>query len=305
VFARDRYSDGGAATLNANYGRLLALRLLIGSHRQGASRVNGDDKERGRQNSQVLPLLVFVGIVLIFLPTWRDAIAGGGEEQVCDVSADYALGVEDYAEAIRLHREIVRKNPNNALAHYHLGFAEGMIGNTAAEFEEYLRAEVLGLRQWDLFLNMGLAQLEQGDLDAATHSLRKAVLLGKKHPEAHFNLALVDERRGRLAEAEHETLAALELCPEQADARDLLGVIYAEEGKTVCASQTWRALLRDVPDYAPARANLLILESRNIPSLGKRAAVKLPSQAAAVQAGDDDSSPSWAGGEKNESPRPK
>ncbi len=50
------------------------------------------------------------------------ASAAEGEQQVCDVRADYALGVEDYTEAIRLHAEVLRMHPENALAHYHLGF---------------------------------------------------------------------------------------------------------------------------------------------------------------------------------------
>ena len=213
--------------------------------------------------SRVKPGLVVAAILLISSPICRQTTANGAEAQVCDVSADYFLGVEDYADAIRIHREILRKNPDNALAHYHLGFAEGMIGNRATEIDEYRRAEVLGLRTWDLFLNQGLAELEGGDIDAATDSLRMAVVLGEEHPEAHFNLALVQERRGMLVDAERETKASLRLSPGQADARNLLGVIYAREGKTVRASQTWHDLIRDVPSYQAARANLSILGSQN------------------------------------------
>jgi tetratricopeptide (TPR) repeat protein len=212
---------------------------------------------------QVKPGLVVAAILLISLPICRPANASGAEAQVCDVSADYSLGLEDYADAIRIHREILRKNPDNALAHYHLGFAEGMIGNRATEIDEYRRAEVLGLRTWDLFLNQGLAELERGDIDAATDSLRVAVVLREEHPEAHFNLALAEERRGMLVDAERETKASLRLSPGQADARNLLGVIYAREGKTVRASQTWHELIRDVPSYKAARANLSILGSKN------------------------------------------
>lgn len=159
------------------------------------------------------------------------AIAGGAEQQICDVGADYSLGIEGYSEAIRRHVEIVRKQPNNALAHYHLGFALGMVGDRTAEVKEYQRAEALGLRSWDLFLNLGLAQLESDDLEAATDSLRRAVHLGEDRYESHFNLALVEESRGMLADAESEALASLRLNREQADARNLLGVIYAQEGK--------------------------------------------------------------------------
>src|SRR3984957_5954795 len=159
----------------------------------------------------------------------RNAAAGGGEQQVCDVRSDYALGVEDYSEAIRLHTEVVREHPDDALAHYHLGFAQGMMGNRTVEVREYQRAAALGLRNWDLFLNLGLAQLGNGDLDAATDSLRQAVFLGENHSESHFNLALVYERRRMLADAEREMLASLRLNPDQPDARNTLGVIYAEQ----------------------------------------------------------------------------
>jgi hypothetical protein len=56
----------------------------------------------------------------------------------------------------------VHKFPENALAHYHLGFASGMVGDRKAEVTEYRRAEALGLKSWVLFLNLGLAQLEKG-----------------------------------------------------------------------------------------------------------------------------------------------
>ncbi len=227
-------------------------------------------------------------ILLLSLSIACNAIAGGAEEQVCDVRADYALGVEDYSEAIRLHAEVVRKYPNNALAHYHLGFAEGMIGDKKAEIREYLRAATLGLRNWDLFLNLGLARLKIGELDAATDSLRRAVILGENHAEPHFNLALAYERRGLLADAERETLASLRLNPRQPDGRNLLGVIDAQEGQTVRASLVWRDLVRDAPDYEPARTNLALLGSNsNEVARGETAAV-VPPPAAAVTAIEDE-----------------
>jgi Flp pilus assembly protein TadD len=207
-----------------------------------------------------LPLLIVGAFVLGSLQP-AAAFARHIDEQVCDVAADYALGTEDYAQAIRLHRELIRNHPNDALAHYHLGFAEGMAGNTSEEISEYARAEALGLRLWDLFLNLGLAQLEENNLDAATASLRQAVLLGGQHPEAHYTLALAEEKRGMLSDAEHEASSALQLDPRQRDALNLLGVIYAEEGRSARASQTWRELAQEFPDYAPARVNLAILNT--------------------------------------------
>jgi Flp pilus assembly protein TadD len=231
-----------------------------------------------------LASLVFSAtIFLLSFLIGGNSIAGVAEEQVCDVGADYSLGVENYSEAIRRHVQVLNEHPDNPVAHYHLGFALGMLGNRTAEVREYQRAETLGLASWDLFLNLGLAQLENGNLDAATDSLRRAVLLGEDHSESHFNLALVDERRGMLADAEHETLASLKLNPDQPDARNQLGVIYAQEGKTAGASIVWRELMEDVPDYEPARANLRILGSPSRVATGATTAVDLP-PAAVVKA---------------------
>jgi Flp pilus assembly protein TadD len=192
-------------------------------------------------------LFFAANIFLLSLLIGVNSIAALTEEQVCDVAADYSVGVEDYSEAIRRHVQVLNEHPDDAVAHYHLGFALGMVGNRASEIREYQRAEALGLTSWDLFLNLGLAQLENGELDHATDSLRRAVLFGENHPESHFNLALVDLRRGMLADAEHETLASLQLNPDQPDARNLLGVIYAQEGEIARASLVWRDLVRDLP----------------------------------------------------------
>jgi Flp pilus assembly protein TadD len=161
-----------------------------------------------------------------------------------------------------------------------------MVGNRTAEVREYQHAAALGLRNWDLFLNLGLAQLGNGDLDAATDSLRQAVFLGENHSESHFNLALVYERRGMHANAEREMIASLQLNPAQPEARNALGVIYAHEGKTVNASTDWRELVREMPDYEPARANLALLGSQIEVAGGETAAV-VPAPALAVKAVED------------------
>jgi Flp pilus assembly protein TadD len=241
-------------------------------------------------------------ILLVLLGIACNASADGSEQQVCDVGADYALGIENYPEAIRLHAEVVRKRPDDALAHYHLGFAEGMMGNRTEEVKEYQRAAALGLRNWDLFLNLGLAQLENGDLDAATDNLRRAVLLGEDHSESHFNLALAYERRGLLADAEREMLASLRLNPRQPDARNSLAVIYAEERKSVRAAMVLRELMRETPDYEPARKNLALLGSRVEVARGETATVALP-PAAAVKATEQQGNPHSPASETQ--PRPE
>jgi Flp pilus assembly protein TadD len=169
-------------------------------------------------------VLSVAAIALLLACFWIPAAVAvnPGKEQICDAVADYFLRAENYPEAIRLHREVLRKHPKSALAHYHLGFAEGMVGNRTQELNEYRRAVALGLSNWDLFLNTGLALFENGNLKAATDALRLAVRLGPRRPESHYNLGLIYERRDMLTDAEQEMLASLRLEPEQLDARNML-----------------------------------------------------------------------------------
>lgn len=181
------------------------------------------------------------------------------EPQVCDPLADYFLGMEDYPEAVRRHQEVIKEHPDNALAHYHLGFALGLMGQHQLELTEYQKAVQLGLSEWDLFLNLGLLYLETDQLDTATKVLELATLLAPEHPETHYNLGLAYERRGKLKQAEQEILLSLGLDPSQTDARNQLGVIYAEEGDFPRARDEWQELANSAPGYSPALANLALL----------------------------------------------
>src|SRR5579872_2393532 len=134
--------------------------------------------------------LAAAAVVLVACPAFSQRPAAP-DEQICDVRADAALGLEDYQTAIKLHQYLLRSHPKDALAHYHLGFAYGMTGRSAEELEEYRKAVILGLHNWDLFLNLGLAYAARGELAHAAEALEHATLLGPARAETHFNLALV------------------------------------------------------------------------------------------------------------------
>jgi len=181
------------------------------------------------------------------------------EERVCDVAADIALGLGDYPTAIGLHRRVLQSEGNNALAHYHLGFAYGIVGRTTEEISEYRAAIGLGLKNWDLFLNLGLAYFDRQELEKATAAFETAVSLGPQHAETHFNLAVVYERENRLDEALKEIVASLALAPKDLDAANTDAIICAKMGNLVFARNIWTQLVQAAPDYAPARTNLALL----------------------------------------------
>ena len=197
--------------------------------------------------------------LLIFSSGVLSSWAVDVDDQLCDVEADYALGREDYATAIVLHRRLLQSRPDSALAHYHLGFAYGMMGRNSEELSEYLTSARLGLRNWDLFLNLGLAYLDQHELRRAAEALETAVSRGPEHAEAHFNLAIAYERENRLSEALREIAVARRLAPEDPDVANTNAIICVETGDLVGARHIWTYLVQLVPDYPLARANLSIL----------------------------------------------
>ncbi len=211
------------------------------------------------ESKSTLGVLILV-LMAAFVARGATAVAGVvTKDEVCDVTADYFLGMEDYPEAVKAHRRVIATHPDDALAHYHLGFAYGMLGRQGEELAEYRHAASLGLKQWDLFLNLGLAYLENGNVKAATDALTTAVALGPDHSEGHFNLGLAYERDGMLTQAGQETQASLRLEPKRADALNMLGVIDAEGGDYVDARELWSDLARTEPAFGPAHTNLAIL----------------------------------------------
>jgi Flp pilus assembly protein TadD len=211
------------------------------------------------------PRLVYVALALaLLLTSAASSWAAGPREEFCDAKADLALANEDYPAAIALHRKVLLADNDNALAHYHLGFAYGMTGRPIDETSEYLAAARLGLRKWDLFLNLGIAYLDQKDWSMATTALRTAVLLGPDHPEAHYNMALAYERDNALPKALQEVTVSLRLAPSDVDEGNTKAIICAELGDLVCAREEWAHLVQVAPEYAPARVNLGILDRSHL-----------------------------------------
>ena len=199
-----------------------------------------------------------IGLIVV-LSCLVPSNAMAAEDEICNVNADLALGLEDYPKAIASHLKLLQSQPKNALAHYHLGFAYGMMGLANEELAEYQTASRLGLKNWDLFLNLGLAYLGQRELGPATEALETAVKLGPEHFEAHYDLAIAYEGEKRPNEALREITAARRLAPDDPDAANANAIICVEIGDTAHAQDIWTQLVRLTPDYAPARENLSIL----------------------------------------------
>jgi Flp pilus assembly protein TadD len=205
-------------------------------------------------------MLIAALALLILLTSPVSTIARAADGQVCDATADFALGREDYLRAIVSHRALLQSQPDNALAHYHLGFAYGMVGRSSEELIEYETAARLGLKDWDLFLNLGLAYLGHNESEEATKAFETAVALGAEHSAAHLNLAIVYESEHRLEEALGEITIARRLAPRDLEAANMDAIISFEIGDIAHARDIWTRLVQFAPDNVAVRANLSMLD---------------------------------------------
>ena len=171
----------------------------------------------------------------------------------CDIAADDAMKRGDYHAALLLHERLLEKEPDNALALYHLGYAYGQTGNHQSEVRCYEKAIALGFTKDAIFFNLGMAYGELNQIEKSLNAFQKAVSLDPDNADNHFGLAMSYQRRLTDELAEAEFLKAIELDPEHIDARLYLSLLYADMGELGKAIQQLRTILEMDPNHAGAR----------------------------------------------------
>lgn len=176
---------------------------------------------------------------------------------VCDDNADRAMKQYNYQAAILLHERLLEKDPTNALALYHLGYAFGQIGDYEKEVFHYEKAIALGFRTGQIFLNLGLAYGELDEIEKSIIAFKKSLEVNPGSSDAHFGLAIAYFRRGSADKlAEEEFLKTIDVDPKHIDARLYLSILYADSGEIEKAGQQLRKILQIDPTNERAR-NLL------------------------------------------------
>jgi tetratricopeptide (TPR) repeat protein len=178
----------------------------------------------------------------------------------CNREADEALERHDYGEGIRLHRQFLEREPENALALYHLGYAYGQTGDHEKEVRYYERAIGLGFRDESIFFNLGMAHGELNRIEEAIDAFKEALGINPRSADNHFGLALAYQRSVADNLAEEEFLKAIEIDPKHLDARLYLSMLYADKGELDKAAEQLRGILEIDPDHTGAREFLRRIE---------------------------------------------
>ncbi len=168
---------------------------------------------------------------------------------------EQAIERNDFAGAASAFEKYLAQRPEDAFAHFQLGYAYTGLRRWEQAKAEYRKAAELDPKMSAAQLNLGLLLLDQ-DPAAAVEPLRKAAELLPKEARPRLLLAMALERSGKLESAirEYETAAQLEA--KGFDIHLALARALLASNRTPEAEAEFRRTLALRADSAPARLGL-------------------------------------------------
>lgn len=213
----------------------------------------------------VVVLAVIGGHLLLRQLVVRGSLSGSGRRLVAaglTLTVTTVLGYgtirrnQDYHSRIAMWSDLVAKRPNNARAYANLGLAlldEGQIDQAITACRQALQIDP---EHRPAHLNLGLALVKRGGIDEAIECFRTALRLNPNSVKAYYNLgrALVD--RGEIGEGIKAYREVLRRKPFFAEAHHNLGNALLRQGKIDDAIEAFRMARQSDPTFLGAYYNL-------------------------------------------------
>ena len=146
--------------------------------------------------------------------------------------------------------------PEDAEAQFNLGNAQNDLGQLDAAAASYRRALAAKPDYAEAYYNLGIVQKNLGKTDIAIASYRQAILAKPDYAAAHSNLGAILQELGQFSLAQASYRRALEIQPGDALTHNNLGVALQELEQFEMAAQCFDRALALKPDFADAYANL-------------------------------------------------
>lgn len=169
--------------------------------------------------------------------------------------AEDAIEKKDYATAVPPLQSYLAQRPEDATAHFQLGYAFSALERWDAAKSEYNRAIALNPKLVAAYLNLGLVLLDR-EPAAAVGPFRRAAELLPDQARPRFLAGLALERAGNLAGAIEEYEAAEHLDSKNFQVRFALGRALLANTRAADAESQFREALSLNPNSAPARLGL-------------------------------------------------
>ncbi|MBW2581312.1 MAG: tetratricopeptide repeat protein [Deltaproteobacteria bacterium] len=169
---------------------------------------------------------------------------------ICPEYADLPLRQGQFEMAIEKHLIVLAQDPDNAVAHYHLGYAYVQLGVHADGISEYLKALDLGLVQGDLFYNLGMAYGQLGIYQQAEQAFKRAIEMEPEYEDNYRALGNAQLQQGHFYDAMVSCRKATELAPDNPHSWHCLALAAAKSDEV---GESWNAVkeLRKLDPWIP------------------------------------------------------
>lgn len=161
-------------------------------------------------------------------------------------AAQEAMARKDYPAAADAYQQYLSKRPNDAIAHFQLGYALTALSRPADAKPEYERAIELNPNMAEAYENLGLT-LAPTDPAAAIEFLKRATELRHGDPHMIWALGVAYEAAGKLPEALEQFRAASEIPGSGPVVQVSLGNALLQTGSVTEAEAAFQSALEAHP----------------------------------------------------------
>jgi tetratricopeptide (TPR) repeat protein len=169
--------------------------------------------------------------------------------------ANDAIDKMDFAAALNPLQHYIAQRPDDAYAHFQLGYAYAGLKRTEDAKTEFARAISLDPKMAAAHLNLGLVRMDSDPASAAEAFLHAAELQPTES-RPRFLAGYAFERSGKFPEAIEQYRAALDLSPKDYEAHFALGRVLLRTDRANEAEAQFREAIASRADAAPARLGL-------------------------------------------------
>jgi len=153
-------------------------------------------------------------------------------------------------------QEKVRRNPNNALAHYGLGWNYGNLRRHQEAIVSYKEAIRIKPDSADAHSSLGAIYGKLDQYQDAIASYKEAIRINPDYDNAHYGLGFYYNQLRQYEEAMASNKEVIRINPDYFDAHLNLGVAYNGLGQHQNAIASYKEAIRIKPDNAKGHNNL-------------------------------------------------
>jgi tetratricopeptide (TPR) repeat protein len=161
------------------------------------------------------------------------------------------------SDAAQTLQNALKNDPDNGVAHYHLGLALDQLGNPERALEEWRNAVRLRPDLIDAQRALATADMRKGDMDALEQTATQIIKLQPASPDGYGMRALSRINRKQFAAADEDVKKAIDLAPQSAVGYIQLGNLKLVQKQYSESAKAYQEALDRDPNSNDALSGLM------------------------------------------------